>query len=274
MQRTDLKEQIKSHYSEQASNRSSRLKTDEINPSLHNHKLRNRLISRLFAKGVFLGRGIDIGTGTGVWAEFLANYCSAVDGVDFVEENIAIARENAQELELESRILYYQDDVERLSNMKDEDYDVALMISVLQHLPDKDKALRRIHDILKSEGLFVILVHNRRCIFNYSLRKARKTGADLPINEYSTLSELETQLLDSGFCVQSKLLLWLFFTDFLFLGRGRTFAKILLPFRIMLIVVSTWLEMLLARFTSLNFLFREIIIVCSKKELPEETKAK
>ena len=266
MKNNEDKERVREHYSKAAPDRSARLQKNVLNPAKHNHKLRYRIISKAFPGHDPAEKGVDIGTGTGVWAEFLCKRCSKVDGVDFVEENLAIARKNAEKLGLEEKITYYRDDVEDLSFAKNEDYDLAIMISVLQHLPDQDKTLKRIHEILKRGGRFVILVHNRRCLFNYSLWRARKSGAELPVNDYSTVSEIKTRLREAGFCVRGGRLAWLFFTDVFFLGLGRPYTGILMPFRKILIALSAWTEPLLSRFTFLDFLFREILIVCSKED--------
>ncbi len=160
---------VKSHYEKAAENRNQRLQTKTPNASRVNHQHRFRIINQLLRKIGPVQNGIDIGTGTGVWAKVLTDNCEKVIGIDFAEQNIKIARSNATENDLSDRFSYTLGDARRLENLSESNFDIATHISVLQHLPDHGQALQRVNDILRKDGYLIILVHNRRCVYDRNL---------------------------------------------------------------------------------------------------------
>ncbi|MCF6284949.1 MAG: class I SAM-dependent methyltransferase [Candidatus Hydrogenedentes bacterium] len=255
---------IKQHYNRAAEKRDERLKSSTINVSQYNHTLRDRVIRDFLTRSSPYEKGIDMGTGTGVWAEVLTEYCGTVVGVDFAEENIRVATTNAKELGLDSRLSYHVGDAQALEGIADEGYDVAVQISVLQHLPDKKACLTRVHEILKPNGTLVLLVHNRNCIYNHNLRSQQKKGGQVSVNEYTSLPDLLALLGEAGFNVTGQRLNWLFLFDLLFLGINRPFLRPFAPVRRLAMAGLSVIENALGRFSICNPLFREIVILAKK----------
>ena len=248
-----------------AENRYQRLKTQPFNVAQLNHRARFRIINNLLKKIKFAQRGIDVGTGTGVWAEVLLNYCENVTGIDFAQQNIKIACNNAVQHNLTDRLTYILGDAEELQGVDDSFFDVAMHISVLQHLPNHKRALERVNDILRENGYLIILVHNRSCIYNRNVNLQRKKGASIAINKYHNLEEVTSLLETTGFQIQEIHMCWLLFFDFLFFGFANNALKPFMPLRKALLALLGEVSYFFGRFRSLNFLFREIIIVAQKQ---------
>lgn len=257
-------EDVKQHYNRAAKDRKSRLQTGQMNVALHNHRLRERVIRGYLSQAPRARTGIDIGTGTGVWAEVLCEHCDQVIGIDFAEENTRIATESAHELGLESRLRYELGDAQRLDQFAHEQFDVAVQISVLQHLPDPEAALSRIHAILRPGGYLILLVHNRACAYNHNLQVQRKQGKQVSVNEYSTFKELHRQLCSTGFRVVETRLNWLFLNDFLFLGLNRPALRLLSPVRKLAAYILSAADAKLGRIKVCAPLFREIVVLARK----------
>ena len=255
---------IKQHYNHVARNRHERLLSKSYNVWQFNHDIRERIIRKFIGGCGPLDRGIDIGTGTGVWAEILSEYCSNVDGIDFAEENIRIASKNAKNLEIDNRLSYSVCDAQTLIGIPDKYYNVATQVSVLQHIPDQNECIRRISNILDTNGYLILLVHNRKCIYNRNLVMQRKSGGQVSVNEYSTLPEIKKILSDSGFDILHVRFSWLFLNDFLFLGKERWYLKPFNPIRLILISAFSQIDLMLGRLCILNIFFREIVLIARK----------
>ncbi len=254
---------VKLHYEKAAKDRDWRLRTETFNVAKVNHHMRFSIITSLLRKIGYMRDGIDIGTGTGVWAEVLAEYCDRVVGIDFAEENIKIATLNATDRNFNDRISYVLGDAQDLEGFNSNAFDVATHISVLQHLPDHKEALRRVNDILKDNGYLIILVHNKRCIFNLCHKRQQRQGTAPSINEYDNLQGIVEALSAAGFRIQQVRLCWPFMLDFLFCGLR--VLKPLLPVRKMVLAASGVVASVLGLVPWLNPLYREIIILAQKQ---------
>jgi len=95
-----------------------------------------------------------IGSSTGSMPLFMAPYTKRVIGIDFSEESLSFARERTKELGIKN-IEYKKGDAEALP-LKDESVDVVLSDCVINLVPDKVKAFKEIHRILKTGGNVVI----------------------------------------------------------------------------------------------------------------------
>lgn len=263
--RAQAYDQVKSHYERAAENRNKRLLTSNLNAAKVNHMERLKVIEPFLKRICNVKQGIDIGTGTGVWAEILLDYCENITGIDFAEQNVKIARENAAHRSLTNRLTYITGDAERLGGINENSFDVATHISVLQHLPDQKKALMRVNDILKREGYLIILVHNSGCIYNKSLKMEQKRGSTIAINKYNTLDETVNLLEMAGFEVKQIRLSWLFVFDFLMIGIENPILAPFEPLRKVLMVTCSQIGRWIGRFQVLNPLFREIVIMAQKR---------
>jgi ubiquinone/menaquinone biosynthesis C-methylase UbiE len=260
----DKIKKVKKHYENSAVLRDERLKTNEINLAKLNHKNRLIVIDDLLKNDVMLKKGIDVGTGTGVWAEFLTRYCRNVVGIDFAEHNIKLASKNAANLGLTDKLKYFIDDAAELTNVHD-DFDVATHISVLQHLESPIKGLTNVNRILSKNSYLIMLVHNKNCIYNRNLKKQKSKDSCLPVNKYYSLEEYETLLKDAGFNIEKISFCWLFIQDFILIGSSNKLMKPFIPIRIFLMEIHLKLSRFISRFKCFNPLYREIVFLAKKK---------
>lgn len=100
---------------------------------------------------------IDLGSGAGndcFVARSLAGAAGKVIGVDFTERMIQRARENAERLKY-NNVEFRLGDIEQLP-VADNTADVVVSNCVLNLVPDKDKAVREMHRVLKPGGHFSV----------------------------------------------------------------------------------------------------------------------
>ena len=257
---------IKTHYNSAAQNRDTRLKSQSGNVAQFNHRIRERVIARFLKRFAPYSEGIDIGTGTGVWAEILARMTSKVLGVDFAEENIRIASINAEHLGLNERVSYALGNAQTLEHIPSGRHDVAIQISVLQHLPDKAGSIARIEEILSPGGVLVMLVHNRKCVYNRNLRLQQKREKRLSVNEYVSLPELLALVRGVGLEVVEVRHCWLFVNDLVYLGASWPLLRPLAPVRRVAVELLALLDQMLGGSYVLSPLFREIVILARKPD--------
>ncbi|MCP4541869.1 MAG: class I SAM-dependent methyltransferase [Chloroflexi bacterium] len=257
--------QVKQHYEHAAKSRNQRLLSPHLNVAQVNHRVRFRIIDSLLKEIGCVEHGIDIGTGTGVWAEILTRCCATVKGIDFADKNIEIAQNNAAERNLTDCLSYVLGDAQHLEGLADNSFDIATHISVLQHLPDPLQALKRVGDILQPNGHLILLVHNSRCIYNRNRIYQRRHGTMLEINEYETLGGIIKKLRAAGLCIQKVRLCWLFIFDLLMIGSANPYLKLLSPIRKALLIICEEVGSILGRFRCLAPLFREIVILARKQ---------
>jgi ubiquinone/menaquinone biosynthesis C-methylase UbiE len=98
-------------------------------------------------------RALDVGTGTGQFAVYLANKGFEVTGVDLSEEMIATARQNAAEEGLDIHL--QTGDAEHL-DFPDDSFDVVVSRNLLWTLPQPELALKEWKRVLKPGGKLVV----------------------------------------------------------------------------------------------------------------------
>jgi len=255
------KEIVKKHYNEEAKKRNKRLLKDDWSIYKHNYLLRYRIIKEFIENNLPIKKAIDIGTGTGTWSEFLSDYCQEALGIDFASKNISIAQKRAKEKKIKN-CFYVLADAEKMQNPKNNYYDVALQVSVLQHLENKKEALNRVNEILKKKGLFIILVHNKNCIFNLNLQKTKKEKFKLITDQYYSYEEIKNLLELYNFRIIETKFIWLFINDFLKIGSRYTFLNV---FKERIAKIIYFFENFINNFSFLNLFFREIIILAQKR---------
>ena len=98
-------------------------------------------------------RALDIGTGTGQLAVYLARSGFDVTGIDLADKMVNTAKKYAANLKL--NIDFRTGDAEELP-FEDDSIDVVVSRNLLWTLPNPDRALREWRRVLKPEGLLIV----------------------------------------------------------------------------------------------------------------------
>lgn len=105
---------------------------------------------------------LDIGCGNGVYTTEIAKKAKYVIGLDFNRDYIQMAK-NYSKREGVKNLDYIVSSAETFS-FKTE-FDVALMIEVLEHVEDEKLTLHNVYNHLKSGGVLVLFVPNKAWLF-------------------------------------------------------------------------------------------------------------
>ena len=100
---------------------------------------------------------LDLGCGGGLTCEPLARLGATVTGVDFVEENIKVAKKHAIKSNL--NISYFHNDIDSITIKKK--YDLILILEVLEHLDNWELLIKKIKKNLKPRGKVVFSTINK-----------------------------------------------------------------------------------------------------------------
>ena len=107
---------------------------------------------------------LDLGCGGGLVSESLSRLGANVTGIDFVKNNIEIAKQHSNKKKL--KINYKHADIETL-RIKNK-YDVIIMYEILEHLDDWETFLLKISKNLKKKGILVISTINRNLLSKFA----------------------------------------------------------------------------------------------------------
>ena len=118
-------------------------------------KRARQILSRLSLEGKTV---LDIGCGNGLYTLRLAKLAEKVTGVDIAEEAIAKARRNNADLKGNAEFL--KASAESLP-FCDHSFDVMLLIEVLDHVPNHEKAVEEARRVLKEDCYLVVYVPNK-----------------------------------------------------------------------------------------------------------------
>ena len=148
---------------------------------------------------------LDIGCGTGTQCDDIADKVKQVTGIDISSKLLAIAEQRKAERKL--------DNVEFLQTslfderFQPESFDVVMAFYVLHFFEDIDSVFKRIHDLLKPDGLFIsetaCLGENNK-ITGSLLRVAGHLGF-LPKINLLSYQQLELALEQAGFELVEKI---------------------------------------------------------------------
>lgn len=107
---------------------------------------------------------LDAGCGSGILARHLVEAGARVLGVDAAEEMIAMARELAREKGYGERLRF--EHIPTIANLplSKNSLDGILCSSVLEYVPDPAACLKEFARVLRSTGLLVVSVANRRSV--------------------------------------------------------------------------------------------------------------
>ncbi len=100
---------------------------------------------------------LDLGCGGGLVSESLSRLGANVTGIDFVKNNIEVAKLHSIKKKL--KINYKNANIEKLNFKKK--YDIIIMYEILEHLDDWQSLLKKITKNLKNNGVIIISTINR-----------------------------------------------------------------------------------------------------------------
>lgn len=107
---------------------------------------------------------LDMGCGSGEYAEILASQCEHLTAVDRSPEMVAITRER-----LGNRIHCYVQDLDNgLPREADSSFDIVLCPLTLHYLQHWKPILNEVHRVLKVDGLFLFSTHHPTVDFESS----------------------------------------------------------------------------------------------------------
>ena len=96
---------------------------------------------------------LDYGCGTGTTSCDIAHLVKAVQGIDISSGMIEIARKKAEAGGIENANFTHADIFDEA--YKADSFDVILAFNVLHTVPDPERAVRRMHELLKPGGLII-----------------------------------------------------------------------------------------------------------------------
>jgi 2-polyprenyl-6-hydroxyphenyl methylase/3-demethylubiquinone-9 3-methyltransferase len=100
---------------------------------------------------------LDLGCGGGLTCEPLSRLKANVTGIDFVKQNINIAKNHAAKSDL--KIKYIHADMESLNIEKK--YDLILMLEIIEHLDNWEQYIPHIKKNLKPDGTIIFSSINK-----------------------------------------------------------------------------------------------------------------
>tara|TARA_Y100001970_G_C13928110_1_gene696833 strand:+ start:69 stop:803 length:735 start_codon:yes stop_codon:yes gene_type:complete len=149
---------------------------------------------------------LDLGCGGGLIAEPLARLGSNVTGIDFVKQNIEVAKLHAKVSKLNIKYIHQNLNILKLNKK----FDIILVLEVLEHLDNWEKLILNLKKNLKKNGLLIISTINRN-IFSkiFAIFFAENILGWIPKNthNYDKLikpEELNKILLKSNFNIVNK----------------------------------------------------------------------
>ncbi len=105
----------------------------------------------IISKNINIGKALDIGSGTGHFLNYLKNKQWEVQGIEPDKDASNFARENFNlQIDAESKI----------SEFKDDSFDLITMWHVLEHVHDLNRRLTELEHIIKPEGMIILALPN------------------------------------------------------------------------------------------------------------------
>ena len=125
---------------------------------------------------------LDIGCGGGLVSEGIAKLGADVTGIDFIEENIRVAKKHAKQSKLEINYIVKDFEKERLTSK----YDVIIIFEVLEHLENWKSFLEKIQKNLKPKGVLIASTINRNLISKFlTIDLAENLLKWIPLNTHN-----------------------------------------------------------------------------------------
>ena len=125
---------------------------------------------------------LDIGCGGGLISEGVSRLGADVTGIDFVKENIRVARMHAKKNNLKINFIVKNFEKEKITSK----FDVIIIFEVLEHLSDWEVFLKKIRLNLKKNGVLIISTINKNLISKFlTLDIAENLLKWIPLNTHN-----------------------------------------------------------------------------------------
>ena len=125
---------------------------------------------------------LDVGCGGGLVSEGIAKLGADVTGIDFIDENIRVAKKHAKQSKLEINYIVKDFEKERLTSK----YDVIIIFEVLEHLENWKSFLEKIQKNLKPKGVLIASTINRNLISKFlTIDLAENLLKWIPLNTHN-----------------------------------------------------------------------------------------
>jgi len=147
---------------------------------------------------------LELGCGTGTTALIHAPFVKHITGIDISGNMIEIARAKAESGKVKN-VTFQQSSVDSLET-PDASYDIVMGHSILHLLENKEAVISRVHRMLKPGGVFVsstACLGGRMPVLRAILPAGHFLGL-LPLVEFFTVKELESDLADAGFRIDHR----------------------------------------------------------------------
>ena len=147
---------------------------------------------------------LDIGCGTGTQCDDLASNVKQVTGIDISNKLLAIAEKRRVEREIKN-VEFVQTTIfdERFGPGS---FNVVMAFYVLHFFEDIDEVVRRIYNVLKPDGWFILetaCLGEKNIMTGKLIRLAGKLGF-LPLINLLTTQQIEHALAQAGFSIVEK----------------------------------------------------------------------
>ena len=147
---------------------------------------------------------LDVGCGTGTQCDDFANNVKQVIGFDISSKLLAIAEKRKVERKI-NNVEFVQTTVFD-GRFKSDGFNVVMAFYVLHFCEDIDEVIRRIYDILKPGGLFIletVCLGDKNLFTGKLIRSVGKLGF-LPLINLLSTQQIELALEQAGFSVVEK----------------------------------------------------------------------
>ena len=133
-----------------------------------------------------------------------APYVKQIVATDISDNMIAIAEQRAKDANVEN-IRFQQGTLDQLHNA-DGSFDMVLGLNVLHLLEDVDEAIDRVHQLLKTDGVFVSstsLIGEVNIVFRWLISAMQRLGLAPYVSRF-TRQQLIEKLRKSGFSIERE----------------------------------------------------------------------
>ena len=136
---------------------------------------------------------LDIGCGGGLISEGLTKIGASVTGIDFIKENINIAKIHAKKNNLKINYIVKNFEKEKIPSK----YDVIIILEVLEHLSNWEEFLKKIKFNLKKNGVLIISTINRNLISKFlTLDIGENLLKIIPLNTHTFYKFIKPEVLE------------------------------------------------------------------------------